>query len=590
MSHYFAAWRSAPGVSRCGLCFPCWAICVISLFVADATRAQVEISGLDEASEINALIYLRLDDEACDAPEWRVRERFADAPAEIGTAMQAFGFYDARVVSELSFSEACWAASFRVEPGEPVRLREVDVAVLGAAAEDRSFAATVGAHPLVEGEPLNHGTYERLKRALLDLAQERGYAEAELAASRIDVYPADLAADITLHFTSGPRYSFGEIRVSQAVLEEELLDRYFSFSQGQPYDGRQLSLLYAALVDSGYFMSVDVRPLGPQREARQIPVSVSLQAARTRAMRYGIGFATDTGPRLRIERSNRRLNERGHQFTLNALLSPVISEITANYRYPYGDPRSEWISFDAGIKHEKTESVDSDSIQLGARRVVARYSGWRETRFVDFLIEDFEVGVQADRAQLLIPGVSWLKAEADDSIRPERGYRIGLELRGAADGVGSDTSLLQVTAQGKWIWSMLNDSRFILRAQLGATKVERFSSLPPSVRFFAGGDNSVRGYEYESLGPRDESGQVIGGSNLAIASVEYEHPLNRRWSIAAFVDSGNAFNGTDLEPKSGAGVGFRWQSPLGPIRVDLAKPLNNADRSLRLHVSLGPDL
>jgi translocation and assembly module TamA len=109
------------------------------------------------------------------------------------------------------------------------------------------------------------------------------------------------------------------------------------------------------------------------------------------------------------------------------------------------------------------------------------------------------------------------------------------------------------------------------------------------VRFFAGGDNSVRGYKFESLGPEDETGKVIGGSGLLTASFEYEHPLINRWSIAVFVDSGNAFTGSRFEPKTGAGVGARWQSPLGPVRIDLAFPLDD-DEDARLHVSLGPDL
>src|SRR5690606_39164081 len=133
-------------------------------------------------------------------------------------------------------------------------------------------------------------------------------------------------------------------------------------------------------------------------------------------------------------------------------------------------------------------------------------------------------------------------------------------------------------------------ARFIVRARGGITWEREFAQLPPSVRFFAGGDNSVRGYAFEALGPTDDSGEVIGGSKLLTASFEYEHPLTGRWSLAAFVDSGNAFNGSDLDAKTGAGLGGRWQSPLGPVRLDLAVPLDDDERSFRIHVSLGPDL
>jgi len=110
------------------------------------------------------------------------------------------------------------------------------------------------------------------------------------------------------------------------------------------------------------------------------------------------------------------------------------------------------------------------------------------------------------------------------------------------------------------------------------------------VRFFAGGDNSVRGYDFETIGPVDADGNVTGGNNLAVFSLEYDRLISKSWSLAAFVDTGSAFNDFDVDFKTGAGVGIRWYSPLGPIRVDVAHPLGESDRSTRLHITLGPDL
>ena len=129
----------------------------------------------------------------------------------------------------------------------------------------------------------------------------------------------------------------------------------------------------------------------------------------------------------------------------------------------------------------------------------------------------------------------------------------------------------------------------LVRGQVGLTAEREFAELPASVRFFAGGDNSVRGYDFEALGPADAVGNVIGGSSLATGSFEFEQPLHGRWSLAFFVDSGNAFEGSRIDAQTGAGIGGRWQSPLGPIRIDLAKALDG-EREWRVHVSLGPDL
>jgi translocation and assembly module TamA len=189
-----------------------------------------------------------------------------------------------------------------------------------------------------------------------------------------------------------------------------------------------------------------------------------------------------------------------------------------------------------------------------------------------------------------MPGVDWTRIRADNAIRPSAGSRLSLEVRGATDSVFSDTSFVQAIARGRWIRSLGNGSRFLLRAEIGVTAKSEFDELPASVRFFAGGDNSVRGYDFDALGPVDENGQVVGGSSLATGSIEFEQPLRDRWSLAFFVDAGNAFEGSDLDAKTGAGLGGRWQSPLGPIRIDLAHPFDDDTTSWRLHISLGPDL
>jgi translocation and assembly module TamA len=560
------------------------------LLLQTSAQAAVEITGIEGELLANALAYIGLDEEPCDTAEWRIEQQFRAAPEDIRSALQAYGHYDALVRGELTRTETCFEARFTVAPGEPVRLRNVQVELAGAAAADPAFAEARDQAALRSGEPLHHGRYEQLKRRWSDLARDRGYAGAMFLASTIDVYVEERAADVVLRFDSGPRYRFGRVAFDQEVLTDRLIRSYVPFRSGDPYDTRQLTNLYVALADSGYFESIDIRPGEPDRERLEIPVDVAADGARRRLITYGVGFSTDTGPRLRFGRNNRRYNEQGHQFGINAQLSPVISEFTANYRFPYGDPRTEWINFDVGAQRESTETSESRSLQIGARRVVERPRNWTRTPMVNLLIEDFDVAEQSGRSRLLMPGVEWRRLRADNNIRPSRGSRLDFEVRAAAEQLGSDTSFVQVIASGRWIWSTPRAARFLVRTQLGATGERSFEELPPSVRFFAGGDNSVRGYDFESLGPIDAQGKVVGGSSLLTASFEYEHPLRNRWSLAFFVDSGNAFTGTTLDPKTGAGIGGRWQSPLGPIRVDLAHPLHHETRGWRLHVTLGPDL
>jgi translocation and assembly module TamA len=555
-----------------------------------AARADVAINGLDEAQRANVLAYLDFDEESCDAPAWRIEQLYQGAPRRISDALQALGYYDPRITPAFERDAACWHAKFDVQAGEPVIVRSLDVQLTGEAQNDATFAAVRQQSPLTVGVPLHHGDYEALKRRWSDLARERGYADAMFTENRIDVYPDQRAADIALRFDSGRRYRFGEINFQQDVLSDEVIRSYPTIHAGDPYDGGQLTALYAALADSGYFRNIEIRPQVANRETGEIPIDIVLEGAPRRQITYGVGFSTDTGPRFRFSRANRRFNDKGHQFGVAAQISPVISEFTANYRMPLRDPRTEWISFDAGIKSENTDTSESDTLQLGARRVVRRPGGWVRTQMLSYLVEDFTVADQEGRSRLLMPGIAWTRVRADNTIRPNRGSKHELEVRAAADAIGSDTNFAQAIARGKWIWSPSEFARILVRAELGATAEQSFDELPPSVRFFAGGDNSVRGYDFEALGPVDDNGEVIGGSSLAVGSIEYEHRIKAKWSLALFVDSGNAFEGSQFETKTGAGIGTRWQSPLGPIRVDVAHPFDDTQDNWRLHITLGPDL
>ena len=563
----------------------------LALLVTSASaRATVEISGIEEALADNVRAFLLLDDLACSDDERAIRREFADAPAHIRSALEAFGFYAPTVEADLELGGECWTARFAITPGDPVRVRTRDITISGPAEADPAFVRALAATGLAVGEPLNHGLYDQLKRRISDLARDRGYASARFTESRIDVFPAELAADIVLRFDSGERYRFGTVTIEQDVLDEAFVRRYVPIVPGEIYDNAALTETYVALTDSRYFDLVDVRPNPPNPEDRTIGVTVALTGAPRRLITYGLGFSTDEGPRVRFGRTFRRWNERGHQLAVDARLSPVISEAIASYRYPRGDSRYDWTIFDGGLRREDTETAESETLEFAARLVHERPGSWSRTELVGLSIEDFEIAGQAGTSRLLMPAVDWTRLRADAPLHPTKGSRIRFMVRAAGDGLGSDTSFVQGTAEGKWIWSLGNRGRILTRAQLGLTQEDNFDDLPPSVRFFAGGDQSIRGYDFETLGPEDDQGQVIGGTGIAVASFEYEQPVRGKWSVAFFVDSGNAFKDSTFDVKTGAGVGVRWQSPLGPIRFDIGVPVNDPTHDTRLHVSIGPDL
>jgi translocation and assembly module TamA len=556
-----------------------------------SASAGVVIEGVDPAVQDNILAYLRLDDEACDAPDWRIRRLYIESEREIREALEVVGYYNATIDKTLERGESCWQANFTVDPGQPVLLRniliEIDSAVADAKLQDVTKACA-----LTAGDVFRHSDYDSCRRALTRVAEDRGYFSAEFAERRVDVYPDEFAADVTLRMVTGPRYVFGETMLDQDVLDEDLIRRFVSIAPGEPYDAARLRRLQRDFISSTYFDQVLFTPVPRGEPYFDVPIQVKLTAGKKYQYSAGVGFATDVGPKLRGGILNRRINKAGHQYEGELNLSRVISDINVSYRVPLNKPR-DWVTFDTGYKLEDNDSFNSRLFTVGAQRIQRRKNGWVRTLFLELRLEDYEAGtVQDEYSELLTPGIGYAFVYEDYPPRPLAGHRSNVQLRGAVEGLISDTSFLQIYGNTKWVFGLWPGGRLLARAEAGFTAIDELDTLPATVRFFAGGDVSVRGYAYNSLGPTDPLGAVIGGSNLLVGSVEIDQQIAGNWAIAAFVDSGNAYDKIkDFDPATGVGAGIRWFSPLGPIRIDIAVPLEkDAPDDYRLHITLGPDL
>ncbi len=562
----------------------------VLLVLSAAARAELRVNGVDAALADNILAFSRLRSEPCDAPRWRVRRRFRELDDDVRDALQPFGYYGATIDKALTFDDDCWAAALTVAAGDPVRIDGLDLGLSGAGSDDPFLARVLGRSGLVRGEPLYHPHYTALKRELQSAAADRGYFAADFAESRIDIYPDEHRADVTLDYATGARFRFGEVRLEQTVLEPAFIQSYVRIEPGDPYSAEALAELQQSLSGSGYFAGADVSPSIPADAAAPVDIDVRLAPAQRLSYSAGAGFSTDTGPRLRGGYENRRVNSRGHKLNGDLLYSPVISELSATYRRPLAQPDVEWLSYSAGLKTEDTDTSDSERASLGLRRVARLSRGWLRNEALTLQFDRFRVGDVDDNSRLLMPSIGFSRKRADRDINPDRGHSLSLELRGASEALGSTTSFAQFLASARLIRPLGDGGRLLLRAAGGITFKDALRDLPPDVRFFAGGNDSVRGFGYETLGPEDDSGTVVGGSHLLTASIEYDRLLFGNFAWAAFVDGGNAFDDTSIDPRYAAGLGLKWRSPIGPVRVYLAHPLNLSERSVRLHVSIGPDL
>ena len=556
-------------------------------------QGKVTLEGVSGEVRKNLLARLSLDKQACDAADWQLQGGIKSATGEIRTGLEAFGYYQPVITPQFKPADknGCWEATFTIQPGSRVTLRTVDVDIQGEAANDTAFTELLRKSKLQAGRPLRHDEYESLKAGISNLAAARGYFDSRFTQHELRVDPAAGYADVHLHFDSGVRFRFGATQSDQDVIDPALLQRYLAFHSGEPYSRKALTESSRALSSSGYFGQVLVEPLIEAADHQQVPVRISLTPADRHRYTGSVGYATDTGPRLGLGYKNQRINRRGHQFTSDLSLSRVISKLTLGYSIPLKNPVTDKLTYEAGYKHEVTDSFRADATALSATWAHQLKTEWLEERSLVFGREDYKIGNDDKTTSLLLmPGIGWSKSVADDRLYPRKGYRLSFKTRGGLKQVVSDVSFLQLIGEAKGVLGLPWRSRLIGRANAGVTFMNEFDQLPVSVRFFAGGDNSVRGYAYKSLGPENADGEVEGGKNLLVGSLEIEHLVTAKWGLSAFVDSGNAFDNTSVDPKTGVGVGINWRSPVGPIRIDFAHPLDKHGDRIRIHFIMGPDL
>ncbi|MEX5587410.1 autotransporter assembly complex protein TamA [Pseudomonas urmiensis] len=511
-------------------------------------------------------------------------------------AAQALGYYQAQIDTEVkppTDQDKSPQLIIRIEPGEPVRLRNVTVRIEGPATELKAFRIP-SSSALRAGEPLNHGHYEDAKRLIQNQASRYGFFRGQFTQQQLAVDPQAGVADIDLVYQSGPRYRLGAVTFSgDSPLDDDLLQRMVSFKPGTPYDSQLIAELNNDLQSSGYFEGVRVDAAPTAAVADDIPVAVQLEIRKPRTMGLGLGFSTDVGPRGKANWTRHWVNPQGHSYGWETELSAPRQNVGLWYDVPLDPPLTDKLRFAGGYQNEEIAGTDTLSklLTVGPEWHSKLPSGWQRVISLKYQREEYKLGDDSGLSNLLMPGVSFSYLRSDNRIDPHNGYRLQFDLQAAKEGLVSDTNLLHGNVLLKGLTTLGENHRFLARVQFGGSATNGYqNNIPPSLRFFAGGDQSVRGYDYQSLSPKNSDGDRIGGRYMVAGSAEYQYSLTEKWRVATFIDQGNSFNSLELPSlKTGVGFGVRWVSPVGPLRLDLAKALDD-DGGIRLHFSMGPEL
>jgi len=577
------------------------AVLLASLASPDAQHLQaqqtagvslsVQISGVegDLKRNVEALTGIVTAARSKTVRPGHVYRLFENAPQQIERALQPFGYYHPTIESSLDVESTPWIATFVVDSGPPTLVDRLDIRVSGEAEGDSAFQAAMARLPLAEGDTLNHPAYERAKTSLGLLAADRGYLDAVWDSSFIRVDLEQNRSEIVLHMTTGPRFRFGAVSIDQEWVDMDILEPHIDFQPGDAFDTSYLRDLQSALSGTTYFANVEIVPRRDLAdEDLRVPIEIRATARKTQRWEVGVGYGTDTGPRIRLATEFRRLNRRGHYADGDARLSTTEQSITARYNIPVGFPNPSLWSVTG--RYGNIEWVTSKTIQGFVGLSFAHLRGdVREVFSVRYQNDDFQVAADTGVSHLTQPIAAWSFSQADNRLYASRGIGGVVEMRGAVDGFGSSATFFRAWTSLKTIRQLAPKLRGILAADIGWLITEQFRGLPPSIRFFAGGDRSIRGYNYQELGPVNENGDVTGGNSLLAGSIELEYRFLEKWAGAVFFDAGNAFDDFRGKVATGTGFGARWISPVGMVRVDVGFGLQKEGNPVRLHLSIGPD-
>lgn len=607
------------------------ACCLFAALPAAAdTVTRVHISGLpDPVMEENVRLALSLSDAVGkDVSARRLAYLLREAEAETREALEPFGYYSPVIViqrSDRSMAEGedartpepgadsdgdsgaraarTLSVSIRVDPGQPVRIRGFDVAVDGEAGADAPVLEALAEFALRQGSVLDHALYDASRNRVSRQLAARGYFDADFASRQVEVTRAEQAADISLRWSSGARYRLGEVTFAQTpdpVIRDALLRKLVDWDSGEAFDEAKLEQLRVSLVGLDYFGVVEVIPQPEDARDRIVPVQVNLTPAPRSIYTAGASYGTESGAGVRLGVEHRYLNAFGHKALAQLDYARKRKTLTLQYRVPAFAWLDGWYTASLQAADEQTDSLDTRRLEfVGSRsgrynehlNLVASAHVLRE-RWSFFEIDQ---PVPAFRyASFAFPSLRAEYIDVDNRLAPRRGAGGTLMLRGGAGGSDFSERFLQVHASAQWFKGLAADSRLIVRGEAGHTFTGEVLDLPPSLRFYAGGDRSIRGYGWREVGPRIRNSNgdtyALGARNVLTGSVEYERYIRGPWGIAAFIDTGSAFDGKRPDLHTGVGLGLRWRSPVGPVRIDVARGLNDPDSTVTLHLNIGADL
>lgn len=553
-----------------------------------SAEIEYEINGVNSDVEDNIEIYL----QSLDAPKSVEDSSYiSEVTKSTQSALTVFGYYQAVIdVSSIdNVEESEQTVTLNIKPGQQTHITLSEIKITGEGKDDTKFLNLIDSFKLKEGDVLLHANYEQAKSSLKALARRYGYFDAEFKKSTVEVTSLSNSASVFLWYETGPRYSFGGLVFDTDIVAKENIISLRNFDKGDPFDTKILSTLNADLSETGYFKSITILPDFSKKDDLLVPLNVIATMQPQDSFNAGFGYSTDEGFRGKFRWSRPWVNQAGHSIEGNVVASLPKQEASLTYKIPLEDPLYNYLSLQSGYKMVNQNDTDTTQFVTGINRHWRFSNQWERTVFLRYEHEQGLQGQQDFSTSLIIPGFTFSRTRSQGGINATWGDKLLTSFEISNEWWLSSDDLIKMYGQAKIIRTY-SGHQFIASAELGAILTDSIYNVPSSMRFFAGGDQSVRGFDYESIAPEDDDGFLLGGKFLTVASAEYRFPITESWKLALFYDVGTATDDFSEVLSSSIGTGIVWASPVGPIRLYVAKPITNEVNSYGIHFMIGPEL
>jgi translocation and assembly module TamA len=547
---------------------------------------------LDAPADIKPLLTQHLDiyrwrtNPALD--EAQLRRLYRLTPDDINTILSTAGYFSAKTTPSLEQNGDNFIASFKVEPGEPSRVTNTTIKAIGPITDHpEKYQKWLQDTPLrlKKGDVFTQDEWAAAKRDLLASLILHQYPKAEIVNSVAQVDPDTHQVTIDITLDSGKSYQFGTTTINGLKrYPASIIERLNPITPGEPYDQAKLLAFQSKLQSTPYFQSVEILVEPDEDNATHLPITINVKELRSQKLGLGLGASTDNGPHAQIEYQNLNMLNSNLVFSSALKVDHYIQSLDTQLKRP----RDELGYIDSVrhfIQHADIEGEISTQNSIAFKRT--RNKGRIETSITTQYTAEHKTvsGALGDNLQALTLNYIWTYRNLDNLLFPTRGYVFSTEIGGGAKAVLSDQSFVRSYNRAIYFYPISKYDSLTLRGEMGIVIAPDRHGIPSDFLFRTGGDQSVRGYNYQSLGVADGNA-IVGGRYLSTASAEYTHWLTPKWGAAIFYDIGDAADSlSTLHPVAGYGVGTRWRSPLGPLSLDVA--YGEAVSSYHIHFSLG---